>query len=396
MANNFELITKYLPNVVDTVFAQESKTALFETGGKFIDINFSEAGYVKLMSMLMDGLSDYHRAGHGYEQEGYGKGSVSTEWEIFRLMYDRGTQFKVDNADNEEQAGQIVANLLTEFVRTKVIPEVDAVRFSRIAEKATTTLGNLVSETIEANKIIAGFNTAFEWQTENGVPSEDQIIFVSPKVMSLIRNTTELNKYIAQSDFTSGGVTFTLPTYDGRPIVQVPSSRFFTNVITGANGYFAGANSKIINYIVASKKAIVPIVKIEKSKVFGPDVVQDFDGYKINFRMYHDLIIPKNKVVGAYVSVSNENATTKTNKLMVDVKKSGDKHIVDTYFSAPAGLHGKLVHGATAFNVGTEYEDADEIFVDVPFTKLGATEYFALLDNDGKAIAVSQSVTMPV
>lgn len=396
MANNFELITRYLPDVLDKVFTQESATALFTTGGKYIDVNFKEAGYVKLMSMLMDGLSDYHRAGHGYEDEGYGKASVTTQWELFKLMYDRGVQFKVDEADDEESARQIIANLLTEFIRTKVVPEVDAVRFSRIAEKTTTSLGNRVEETIDANKIIAGFNTAFEWQTENGVPDEDQIIFVSPQTMSLIRNTDELKKILTQADYTANGITFKLPAYEGRPIVVVPSSRFMTNVQTGSNGYFAGTNSKQINYMIVSKRAIIPVVKIEKSQVFTPDRVQDFDGYKVNFRMYHDLIIPKNKVVGAYVSVSTASATEKTNKLMVDVSGTADAPVINTYYTAPAGVHGTLVHATSEYKVGSTYESTDaEITLDVPFEKLGATEYFAILDKDGKAIAVSKAVTMP-
>ena len=59
MANSIAVITKYLPKVVDRVFAEESKTALLMSGGKYIDINFKEAGYVKSFSILMDGLSDY-------------------------------------------------------------------------------------------------------------------------------------------------------------------------------------------------------------------------------------------------------------------------------------------------------------------------------------------------
>lgn len=396
MANNFELITKYLPDVLDKVFTQESVTAIFEGGNKYIDVNFKEAGYVKVMSMLMDGLSDYHRAGHGYEDEGYGKASVTTQWELFKLQYDRGAQFKIDEADDEESARQIIANLLTEFMRTKVVPEADAVRISRIAEKTTETLGNRVSETIAENKIISRFNEAIEWLTESGIPDEDQVILVNPAISRMIKNTTELNKMITQADFTSNGVTFKLPAYDGRPIITVKSDRFYTDVKTGSNGYYAGANSKLINFMVVSKKAVIPVVKIEKSQVFTPDRVQDFDGYKVNVRLYHDLIIPKNKVVGAYVSVSEANATEKTNKLMVDVKNVDGSPVINTYYTAPAGVHGTLVHAETEYKVGSTYEVEDnEITLDVPFTKLGATEYFAILDKDGKAIAVSKAVTMP-
>ena len=65
MANNFELITKYMQNAVDTVFAEESKTNILVNGSKFIDVNFKEAGYVKVYSLLMDGLSDYYRVANG-------------------------------------------------------------------------------------------------------------------------------------------------------------------------------------------------------------------------------------------------------------------------------------------------------------------------------------------
>ena len=159
MANSFELITKYISNAIDTVFATESKSAIFEKGEKFMDLNFKEAGYVKIANILLDGLSNYYRAGHneadgGYSNyngvghnDGYKVGSASITWEIKRLRYLRGRQFQIDDTDNEETAGLLIANILREFLRTKVVPEVDAVRFSTIASSANAFLGNLVTET---------------------------------------------------------------------------------------------------------------------------------------------------------------------------------------------------------------------------------------------------------
>ena len=40
MANSIQLIEKYLPQAVDKVFAEESKTALLVNGTKWLDINF--------------------------------------------------------------------------------------------------------------------------------------------------------------------------------------------------------------------------------------------------------------------------------------------------------------------------------------------------------------------
>ena len=411
MANSIGLITKYMQEAIDTVLTQEAKTNVLVNGSKFIDLNFKETGYVKVMSLLMDGLSDYYRvnnglgsASNGYStypsNDGYKVGDTSAKWELFQLEYDRGRQFRVDNMDNEETAGLVIGNLLAEFLRTKVVPEVDAVRFSKMAKKCNVALGNLVSETINANQIIGRFNSAFEWLFEHGVPEEEQVIFVSPNVMTLIRNTTELYKRLTQDEYRNSDVTFTIEKYEGRQIIEVPSNRFFTGVVTTDNGYMPSANSYVINFMIASKKAVVPVVKLEKSKIWTPEQVQDFDGYKVNFRMYHDIIIPKNKVPAIYTSVSSVAGTTKTNLLSVALTKVNSGYTLDAYYTTPVGLMGTVVRSATAFTLGNTYTISSSVVAvgeGDTFTKFASetAQYFALLDGSGKCIAVSGSVTLP-
>ena len=411
MANSIGLITKYMQEAIDTVLTQEAKTNVLVNGSKFIDLNFKETGYVKVMSLLMDGLSDYYRvnnglgsASNGYStypsNDGYKVGDTSAKWELFQLEYDRGRQFRVDNMDNEETAGLVIGNLLAEFLRTKVVPEVDAVRFSKMAKKCNVALGNLVSETINANQIIGRFNSAFEWLFEHGVPEEEQVIFVSPNVMTLIRNTTELYKRLTQDEYRNSDVTFTIEKYEGRQIIEVPSNRFFTGVVTTDNGYMPSANSYVINFMIASKKAVVPVVKLEKSKIWTPEQVQDFDGYKVNFRMYHDIIIPKNKVPAIYTSVSAVAGTSKTNLLSVALTKVTSGYTLDAYYTTPVGLMGTVVRSATAFTLGNTYTTSSSVVAvgeGDTFTKFASetAQYFALLDGSGKCIAISGSVTLP-
>ena len=411
MANSIGLITKYMQEAIDTVLTQEAKTNVLVNGSKFIDLNFKETGYVKVMSLLMDGLSDYYRvnnglgsASNGYStypsNDGYKVGDTSAKWELFQLEYDRGRQFRVDNMDNEETAGLVIGNLLAEFLRTKVVPEVDAVRFSKMAKKCNVALGNLVSETINANQIIGRFNSAFEWLFEHGVPEEEQVIFVSPNVMTLIRNTTELYKRLTQDEYRNSDVTFTIEKYEGRQIIEVPSNRFFTGVVTTDNGYMPSANSYVINFMIASKKAVVPVVKLEKSKIWTPEQVQDFDGYKVNFRMYHDIIIPKNKVPAIYTSVSAVAGTSKTNLLSVALTKVTSGYTLDAYYTTPVGLMGTVVRSATAFTLGNTYTTSSTVIAvgeGDTFTKFASetAQYFALLDGSGKCIAVRGSVTLP-
>lgn len=409
MANNIALIEKYLQNTIDTVFAEESKTKVLENGGKFIDLNFKEAGYVKIMSLLTDGLSDYHRVNNGIEGEGYTAyptkdgyqvGSLQAQWELFKLSYDRGKQFRIDSMDNEETAGLVMANTLTEFTRTKLVPEVDACRFSKLASVCSKTLGNYVEEKISDNAIIKNFNNAFEWLTEHEVPSEEQVIFVSPAVMTLIRNTDELYKKLSQTEY-KGDVSFTIDTYEGRPIIVVPSSRFFTNVKVGDNGYYYGADSKVINYIICSKKAIVPIVKLNKTKVWTPDSIRDWDGYAVNIRIYHDSLVPQNKIPGVYTSVSNTTASSKTKLLSVGLSTAdGTNYSLDEFYTTPAGLLGRVVVSSKALTIGEKVTlgtDAKVIVKGETFTKFGseAKEYFALIDGNDKAVALSGEITLP-
>ena len=409
MANVFDTITKYLSRAVDTVFAAESKTNPLEDGGKFVDLNFDQAGYVKVASLLMDGLSDYYRVGHDPvqgnkdhahynpwetqgERDGYGVGAASLTWEIFKLAYDRAKQFQVDEMDDEETAGLIMGNLVSEFLRTKVVPEVDAVRFAKLAQAASTSLGNLVNSPILDNRIIAEFNKAYEWLAENEVPSEDQVIFVSPEIMAKIRNTTELYKRLTQDEYRTGDITFKFDRYEGRPIIEVPSSRFFTDIVVGENGYRPSTSSKVINFIVASRRAAVTIVKLNKFKIFEPNSVQNFDGYKVNFRLYHDIIVPKNKIPGIYVNVGNTSATSKTAKLYVDITKSGDQYRLERYFTQPAGLNGRVAQSDTE-TLGSLYSGNSFIAPGDTFTSTDSN--FVLVDSRGIVIATSGKVTLP-
>lgn len=407
MANDISKIQKYIDRAIDTYLVADSKTANLVNSQKYLDLNFSETGYVKVMSIAMDPLAPYKRVNEGdtaqdYSHyldgsaDGYKIGSTKNEWELFKLSYDRGRQFQVDNVSDEETAGLVIGNLLTEFIRTKVVPEIDEVRFSKIASYCSETLGNYIEEDISANQIISKFNAAYEWLSENEVPQEDQVIYVSPAVMALIRNTTELFKRLTQEDVRDGDITTTITKYEGREIVEVPSSRFFTDVAVNI-GFAPTANSKVINFLICSKKAVIPVVKVEKSKVWTPDAVQNFDGYKVNFRLFHDLIIPKNKIVAAYVSVSKSKVATKVNGLLkVALSKASDgKYVLDNYYTAPAGIFGaKVVHGTTAFTLGATDTSSTEIVKGVE-TALTGDQYFALLDSKGVVVACSEKITLP-
>ena len=416
MANKIALIEKYTRDAVVQILAAESKSRVLEADAKRINLDFAGGNIVKVLNLAFDGLSDYKRAANGdisaaagYTEfnagdstgRGYLPSDVGAEWEVFQLAYHRGAQLKIDKSDDEENAGLLVGYAVSEFVRTKVVPEIDVTRFSKLAGFTNTLIGNRVEAALSANEIISKFNAAIEWLTEAESAAENQVFFVSPAAMTLVRNTTELQKKLTQDEYRSRteGVTFAITKYDGRIIEEVPSSRFFTEVNVGLKGFFPKATSKIINFLLVDKTVALPVVKVDDVRIFTPEQVQDFNGYKINFELYHDLFVPETLTSAVFAHVGTASAGTKASKLNVALAAGANgKTKVTDYATFPVGQKGSIyaLAGDTNFVLGTAIADeasAVAVTVGTDFTALTGDKGFFCLVKDGRIVAVSAQYT---
>ena len=364
MANAIELITKYSTKAWDKVYKAESRSAILD-GEKDL-LKFVGAKTVKIAKPSVSGLSDYKRpnatqdgvfGGDGHATDfavgkgyGYQQGDLSVEWETFTIACDRGVQLRIELFDDEETDGIAVAYATTEVSRTQVIPEVDAYVFSKLVENAKTIkpvdiqLGQNLGIT-GAGQPIYELNAGFLALAEEEVPEEDQVIFCSNAFYNMLRNTPELVKALRQDEYTKD-VKFTIGEYEGRPIIPVPQNRFRTLIHLLNGGYGWDANSKNINFIICNKKAVYHVVKYDKVRVFNPGVVQDFDGYKVNVRIYHDLFVPDRKKAAVYACVSETvfNAAP-TSERTITFSYDAATDILSNIAIAPAG---DLVRGLYA------------------------------------------------
>lgn len=413
MPNKIELIKKYGAEAIIKAIAAGAKSNILELNNKRVKIDVQGAGEVKLFILETDGLADYRRARGGDPKaghtefvagestgSGYYVGGVTGRWESFKLAFDRGVQFRIDSMDDEEVDGLVMANLTTEFTKTKVIPEIDAIRFSRIAQYTNAPFGNRAVGTIAANTILTKFNAALTYQAEQEVESDSQAFFVSPTVMGLVRNTTELSRKLTQEEYRSesAGVTFTITKYEGRPIVEVPSSRFFTDIaVSATNGFHPSATSKVINFLLVDITSVLPVVKVENLRVFSPEQVQDFDGYKINLRVYHDLFVPTLYRAANYAHVSEVVATSVVNVLRLVLNESAATNSafqINAFATRPAGLGGDIYYKKTAFNIGDD-SSGTKATLNTDIVTAEEELYFALV-KDGKVIAASGKLDIPL
>jgi hypothetical protein len=395
--NNFAYIEKTLPGIVDKVFALNSLTDSL-IGGSEIKLDFLDAKTVKIFMLASTGLVDYARGGHGSANQ---RGAAKSTTETFTLTQERYSEIPLDKLDTLDDGETVLGHLASEFIRTKVVPEFDTYRFSKLASYCSATMGNLVEESgaIAANTIISKFNAAFKWMAEQKVPEEDQVIYVNPTVMELIRNTTELAKRLHQSDMDKN-VKFAIEMYENRQIVVVPSDMFYTKAQTG-NGIYPGSASKVINFMVVSKKAPIIVKKLDFAKVYNSDGTNGsylgYVGYLLTNLYYHDLFVPENKRVALYCNVSNVSAGSVSSALLVDAVagSSTGKTLIKGVLTQPAGMLfdavGLYTTNGTAPALGSSYSvPADVIGTEVT-PNASHNIFVAVLD--GKVVAVSKDFT---
>ena len=202
--------------------------------------------------------------------------------------------------DNEETMGLMFGRLLGEFERRYVIPELDAYRFAKLAG-ATGVDG--ATETIStASAAIAAIDLATASMDDNEVPYEGRILFVNPTFYRYLKGGLE--RRILNGD---NNVDYNVEYYNDMRVISVPSARFNTSVTLnaptdhdGAGGYTAAGQT--INFMIVDPDAIMGVVKHRIPNIFSPAENQEADGWKLNYRIYHDVWVKKNKAKGVYVN----------------------------------------------------------------------------------------------
>lgn len=420
--NNIELITKFATEAWDKVYKKESISSILD-GEKDL-MKFTGVKTVKIAKHSSDGLGFYQRAnkpaegpyaafdaetssGQGY---GYPTGDVDLVWEEFTIKIDRARQLRIELFDNEESGELAVTSALTDFSRTKVAPEVDAYVFSKLVDYAATVETHAIELTAGQSGMgyqqygpIQALNDAFTALEEEEVPEEDQVVFASVQFVNKLRSSGELVKVLHQNEYKED-VNFSVYEYMGREIIGVPARRFRTNINLTANGFNWGAGSKNIDFIVCAKSAVYHVTKYDKIRVFEPKMVQDFDGYKVNVRVYHDVFVPDNKRVAIYAHTSSGSAAANNVKYLANVELAATTATLT--LSSVAIIPGDiLIDGlyivpTTAPSIGASLSDiSNEIAVGayLPITinraasNAADVDYYVFATRGGKVVAVNST-----
>lgn len=285
MANNIQLAKVYT-NLLDEVYQQSALTAVLESDASLARQG-ANANEIVIPKISMDGLADYSR------NSGYVNGDVSLTWETVQFNYERGRMFNVDAMDNEETQNIAFGRLAGEFIRTKVVPELDAFRFATYA--STVGAGTATGTLATGADVIAALRTATSAMDEAEVPMEDRHLFITPTLLGLVQDMDTTKSRELLSRFAS--------------ITPVPQTRFYSVIElldgkTGGEekGGFKKADLGVeLNFEIIHKPAILQFTKHAVPKIISPEQNQDADAWKYGYRNYGLCDSYENKAAGIYV-----------------------------------------------------------------------------------------------
>lgn len=288
MANAITLAKQFVP-ILDEIYKLASLTSKLD-GNPDLVRSGANANELIIPKLTMQGLGNYSRNG------GYVSGDVTLTNETVSCNFDRGRMFTVDNMDNMETAGIAFGRLSGEFIRTKVVPELDAFRFASYCGITGISKVSAGATLADGAAVIAALRAGTNKMDEDEVPVEDRHLFITPTLHGMIQDMDTNKSREVLARFAD--------------VTLVPQTRFYTAIkqydgkTSGeeAGGFVKDPTSgKDINFMIIHKPAVIQFSKHVAPKIITPDVNQEADAYKFGYRHVAIADAYENKAAGIYL-----------------------------------------------------------------------------------------------
>lgn len=287
MANAITLSKNFVP-ILDEIYKEASLTSVLDGAAELVQQG-ANANELIIPKLDMQGLGDYNR------NSGYVSGDVTLTNETVKCNFDRGRMFTVDYLDNLETAGIAFGRLSGEFIRTKVVPELDAFRLATYAGVTGISKVSAGASLADGAAVIAALRAAVSKMDEDEVPSTERYLFITPTLYGMIQDMDTTKSREVMQNFAAS--------------IKVPQTRFYTAIDQNdgtssgeeAGGYKKGSGAADINFMIIHKPAVIQFQKHVAPKIITPEQNQDADAYKFGYRNVGIADVYENKVAGIYL-----------------------------------------------------------------------------------------------
>ena len=313
-ANTLALRTVMLTDLLDEKIAKSAITNAMTPNEVMVRAT-QEANKFQIATADTQGLGTYSKTA------GYPMGSTELSWKEYTLRYDRARGFMLDNIDIMQTGGLASAGyMMSEFARLHVVPEIDSLRlagcYDRAVSKADTYDNVVYGKALTKANILSELRSAFDNVFQNTHIESGLIAYVDAQYRSALYGSTEYT-HVRQVSGAGTSVSEIVDEVDGNRIVWVPSSYMKTafdlndGVTDGQTTGGLKANSKALsmNFLVTAPETAYGIVSARSEKYITKEnnILADADFMAL--RIYHDVIVPEQKIPGLFVSVKDAKPT---------------------------------------------------------------------------------------
>ena len=308
------------------ILMQGSLTSPFITS----NVRWLDAKTFHFTQMSTSGYKNHSRSG------GWNKGSYVQKDVPFTLTHDRDISFLVDKADvDETNATASIQNISRTFEQTQVVPETDALFFSKVAQKAQETEGYHSSTAASTGYTKAKVFGALKDILAKGKlrrykANGSLIMYVTSAIMDALEQSTEFTRKIEITQIAEGGmgIETRVTDIDGVPIMEVIDDERFYDAfdwdteeggfaprkkVEASGGVEAVTGAHKINVLVACGQTCKTVPKISSIYYFEPGNHTEGDGYLYQNRSLSDVFVFPNgrdgKIDSIYVDVDTTEYT---------------------------------------------------------------------------------------
>lgn len=314
MAINTIALASKMTGELDKAVVQKSTTGFL--ADNVMKSKFVGAKTVLIPDVEFSGLGDYDR------DTGFVRGSITVANTSYTMGQDRARSFQLDREDNDESGvSNLAGQVMGEFIRTEVVPEMDAYCLSKLGGYAATQNQTVAPDSGKtlADSVYSLFIKAVDKAQEAVGFDEELVCFVNNAVWTAMQTTTEISRSLVVSNFKQGEIDLKVKSLNGialRPVVSSRMKTAFTfydgvtdtssesgGVDQTAGGFVPAAAAKNIGILVLPRRAASLVKKTETIRVFSPEKNLTADAYKFDYRIYYDVFIRNSLKTGiiAYV-----------------------------------------------------------------------------------------------
>lgn len=301
------------------ILMQGTLTSPFVTS----NVRWLDAKTFHFTQMSTSGYKNHSREG------GWNKGTYTQTDVPYTLTHDRDVEFMVDKADvDETNATASIQNISRVFEQTWVVPETDALFFSKVAQAAQKTEGyhgSTAASTYTKAKVFGMLKDILaKGKLRRYKANGSLIMYVTSQIMDALEQSTEFTRKIEMTQIAEGGlgIETRVTEIDGVPIMEVIDDERFYDAfdwepegggfaplkkVEAASGVEAVTGAHKINVLVACGQTCKTVPKINSIYYFEPGGHTKGDGYLYQNRSFSDVFVFPNgrdgKIDSIYVDV---------------------------------------------------------------------------------------------